>query len=263
MIRKFLLLLSLTVGVCVALISKVHSEQIKPDCARLPSNSGIVEKISDHNVIMLKDGRQLVIANIYLNKEKSNKFLKQYLINKRITFYPSGRLKDRYNRLISQITFTVDERNVWLQQSLISKALGAAIAFPNNKLCSKELLNIEREYRSRATSSSNPWSTDKPFPILNSKNIEVLKTIEQGSFQIVKGKVVAISRTSKNTYINFSKNWRTDFTVIISNHLLKRKKSKWPKLKPLIGKTIIVRGWLDHWYGPMIRLETPEMLHIE
>jgi hypothetical protein len=231
--------------------------QLEPPCLQLPKGRGVVSKLSKQNVIILRDGRKLILANIYVSKKLGQSYLKKLLSKKPVTFYASGRKTDRHNRHIVQIFFQENGKRVWLQDHLINQGLAVPMALPNTKQCFHALL--ESEKKARAEDLENQ-SINQHFSIIKSSNLKLLNEKAQGSFQIVEGKVRSFHRTAKNTYLNFSNNWRTDFTVIISNHLLKRKKDKWPNLKAMKGKTIRVRGWLDHYNGPMIRLDVPEML---
>lgn len=233
--------------------------QLEPPCLQLPKGTGVVSNLIKQNVIILKDGRKLILANIYVSKKLGHSYLKRLLSKKPITFYTSGRKTDRHNRHIVQIFFQENGKRAWLQDHLISEGLAVPMALPNTRQCFHALLKSEKNSRVKELKSN---SINQHFPIIKSSNLKLLNEKAQGSFQIVEGKVRSFHRTAKNTYLNFSKNWRTDFTVIISNHLLKRKKDKWPSLKAMKGKTIRVRGWLDHYNGPLIRLEVPEMVEI-
>lgn len=233
------------------------SVQLEPSCLQLPKGTGVVSKLSKQNVIILKDGRKLTLANIYVSKKLGHSYLKKLLSIKPITFYASGRKTDRHNRHIVQIFFQENGKRVWLQDHLINEGLAVPMALPNTRQCFHALL--ESEKKARMKDLKNQF-INQHFSIIKSSNLKLLNEKDQGSFQIVEGKVRSFHRTAKNTYLNFTNNWRTDFTVIISNHLLKRKKDKWPNLKAMKGKTVRVRGWLDHYNGPMIRLDVPEML---
>jgi hypothetical protein len=259
MTSKCIKFFGLVIGFLLITLKSAISEEKLPTCLHLPENSGVVKNITKQNSIILDDGRELVLANIFLKKKDSRHFIKKVVLNKKISFYSSGRLKDRYNRLIVQIFYQQEEKRTWLQEALIQKGHAVAMALPTNWLCATELLTREKNIRERDEKSK---ILEFNFPIIRVENTKSLNQKQQGSFQIVKGRVFSISRTAQNTYINFSKNWRKDFTAVVSNHLLKRKKGRWPKLKLLKGKTIILRGWLDHYNGPLIRLETPEMIEI-
>jgi hypothetical protein len=259
MTSKYIHFFILGIGFLLITSKAALPEEKLPTCLHLPENSGVVKNITKQNSIMLHDGRELVLANVYVKKKESHLFIKEAILNKKVFFYSSGRLKDRYNRLIVQIFINEAGKRTWLQETLIQKGHAVAMALPTNWLCATELLSREKNIRARDEIRK---TIELSFPIIRVENTQLLNQKQQGSFQMVKGKVFSISRTTQNTYINFSKNWRKDFTAVISNHLLKRKKSRWPKLKLLKGKTIILRGWLDHYNGPLIRLETPEMIEI-
>ncbi len=67
----------------------------------------------------------------------------------------------------------------------------------------------------------------------------------------------------KNTiYLNFGDNWRTDFTIEIPSNA-KRRFSK-AGLDPLQwGNTRVrVRGWIDSYNGPIVKVEHPEAIQI-
>jgi hypothetical protein len=82
------------------------------------------------------------------------------------------------------------------------------------------------------------------------------------SWQIVEGKVESVATKNNRTYINFGKDWRTDFTVSIKSGD-KRDFSK-RGINPLDwgGKHIRVRGWLDEYNGPYIQINHPESVEI-
>lgn len=235
----------------------------KPSCALLPVETGEVKHISKRNIITLKDQRQLTITNVSISPFAESELLTNLLTGAKITISSTGRTKDRHNRLLGQITVenTVqnDSKHQWVQEYLVKNGYAMAYARPHNTLCTKELLAIEAEARA---SGKGEWQSGGSFKILPSNDLKSFRRLQQGSFQIVEGKLINVAHTGKNTYLNFSKDWRTDFTAVIHSNLLRRKDSQWPKLKALTGKNIRVRGWLDFWNGPMIRLETPEMLEI-
>lgn len=237
-----------------------HAADQKPPCAKLPEDHGIIKQISTLNIITLEDGRKLTLANIKLSKEnnQANANIKK-LIGQRIMFYPSGRIKDRHNRLIVQVVTKRMQDQSWLQLNLVANGQAQVYALPNNRLCVKELLVAEKIARD---AKRGEWADTGQFHIRKTGEVNILNKLPQGSFQIVSGTLFGVGGTAKNTYLNFSNDWSKDFTAVIKTSLLRRKSTTWPKLKTLIGKPIRIRGWLDHWNGPMIRLDSPEMLEV-
>lgn len=236
----------------------------KPHCAALPGETATIRSVSADHVITLTSGKRVTFANIKLTSALEADFLHQWLTGRRVTLYPTGRLKDRHNRLIRQIILhpapPQDTPPLWLQKSLVAKGLARVYALPNTHICAPTLLAEENLAR---IEQRGQWASGGQFRIFKAGNLAALNRLPQGSFQMVRGKLKAVGGSSRTTYLNFSDNWKTDFTALIHSRLLRRKSSRWPDLKSLVGKSVIIRGWLDHWNGPMIRLTTPEMLSID
>lgn len=236
-------------------------------CAGSERQQASISKFTKTHIAALKNGQQLLFANIKIADALEVKYLDDLFTNSEVMLAPSGRLKDRHNRLIRQVILkpnrqpeAEDAPHRWLQQHLVGEGLARVYALPSNYLCVKELLASEREARA---SSKGEWRQGGAFQIHPASAVRRLNRLPQGSFQIVSGSLKAVTIKTRTTYLNFSDDWKTDFTALIETRLLKRKDSRWPNLKALIGKKLLIRGWLEHWNGPMIRLETPEMLTIE
>lgn len=235
----------------------------KPDCAALPGESATIKSITPDNSLLLMNGDHITLANIKLAETLEAHFLKQWLTGRTVTLYPTGRLKDRHNRLIRQVLLQPRQGEqgapLWLQKELVATGRARVYALPNTYACARVLLAEENIAR---LEQRGQWAKEGGFKIYQASDIATLNRLPQGSFIAVQGKLKAVGGSSRNTYLNFSDNWNTDFTALVHSRLLRRKSSRWPDLKSLVGKTVIVRGWLDHWRGPMIRLATPEMLTV-
>lgn len=239
--------------------SPIWAQDNYPACIFLPTQSGVVKQITKENNVILTNGQRLTLANIKvahgINKQELNHSLK----GKKITYFSSGPKTDRHNRFISHIFTNHNDQQKWLQADLISRGLATVYATAHNKRCFTTLLGMEQKARKE---KQGEWKNDKSLRLYEATDVETLNQHPQGNFVIVKGQIHSIGRSSNNTYINFDKNWRSDFTIVIASRLLKRKTLSWPHLKALVGKQVIARGWLDHWNGPMIRIEIPEMLQV-
>ena len=230
-----------------------------PVCVFHPGQSGIVKQVTKQNNIDLTNGHRLTLANIKLAHGINRQWLNKSLQGQKITYFFSGQKTDRHNRYISQIFINHNGQQKWLQADLILRGLATVYATDHNKRCFQLLEKKEQQARKQ---KQGEWQTGKRLRIYDEKNVQRLNQHPQGNFVIVKGQVQSIGRSSNNTFINFDKNWRTDFTIVIASKLLSRKTLTWPYLKGLVGKKVIARGWLDHWNGPMIRIEIPQMLQV-
>ena len=70
-----------------------------------------------------------------------------------------------------------------------------------------------------------------------------------GTRQLVEGRVRRVSETDRYVYLNFGKNWRTDFTTRLDRKMIDRADFD---AKALDGKRLRVRGVLVESRGPLI-----------
>lgn len=79
-----------------------------------------------------------------------------------------------------------------------------------------------------------------------------------GTWRVVRGVLQSVTPRREVTYLNFGKDWRTDFTVIVPARLARAVRvTSW---KP--GGEVEVRGWI-HWQnGPAMTLDVPEQLRV-
>ena len=239
--------------------SSIRAQNTQPACIFQPGQSGIVKQMTHENNIVLTNGDRLTLANIKLAQGINKKRLNRKLKGQKITYFFSGQKTDRHKRLISHIFLSGKDQQTWLQADLIRRGLATVYATEHNKRCFDPLEKLEQQARKQ---KQGEWQRGKSLQIYDVKDVQTLNQQPQGNFVIVKGQVQSIGRSRTNTFINFDKNWRTDFTIVIASRLLSRKTLSWPHLKGLVGKQVIARGWLDHWNGPMIRMEIPQMLHV-
>ncbi len=256
-ILKFqLLLAAIMAGICLSTGSAAAST---PDCTSRPGLQGTIKTIERDLTIILTDETRLKLASIIMKDEQAVKKLSRSLPGKSITYYAMAEKTDHLNRLRAQIMVSENGTPLWLQAELLKK--GAALAFVNEatKPCFQLLRAKEQPAR---RGKRGLWGRQKNKVFLRADDLGTLNKTHQGEFIIVRGKVLKIGHSGLNSFLNFGNNWRKDFTIVIEKRLLRRKSLAWPDLQKLEGQQIEVRGWLDHWGGPMIRLEVPEMLRL-
>lgn len=82
------------------------------------------------------------------------------------------------------------------------------------------------------------------------------------TFQLVAGKVLAVAERRGVTYLNFGRNWRRDFTIVVRRGDRKRLRKAGVNLAALKGRRIQVRGWIEVRNGPMIRVRNSAELEV-
>ena len=63
-------------------------------------------------------------------------------------------------------------------------------------------------------------------------------------------------------YLNFTKDWRTDFTIVIESKDVPAFTASGTDLKSLKGKRVRVRGWVEWRNRPMIAADHTEQLEL-
>lgn len=76
-----------------------------------------------------------------------------------------------------------------------------------------------------------------------------------GSYHLVEGTVLNVTETRSRTYVNFGKDYRTDFTVTAASKIRRHLSDVGLDLESLAGKTIRTRGFLAWINGPSIELD--------
>ena len=241
-------------------LSKDQQARAGQSCWQSEIPAGIIESISSHYIVKLKDGRHIRLANIEFSPKTDITKLNDWLREQELFLHAAGRLKDRHNQILAHAFIKRDQKKYWLQAHFVSNGIALVSAQRTIKDCTIELLRREHEAEKK---SQGFWDKPSGFKVQAATKLDELNKAAQGSFQIIEGKIIDTGSSYKNIFLNFDRDRYTDFTVLIEKRLLKLKHQKWPKISSLKGKTVRVRGWLDHWRGPMIRLETPEMIEIK
>lgn len=65
-----------------------------------------------------------------------------------------------------------------------------------------------------------------------------------------------VARVRKRIFINFDKNWRTDFTIGLTARSVRRLGLTAQQIDALKGRRVQVRGWIERRGGPFIFLRS-------
>lgn len=155
---------------------------------------------------------------------------------------------DRYGRLLAQAW----AGDVWLQAALLEAGLVRVRPTLDERARMPEMLALEQRARANG---AGLWR----LSAYRVRRATDPATIEDG-FRIVEGRVVAAERRGDIWYLNFDREWRSDFTVTISKEALPILAAAGIEPFPLEGGTIRVRGWVRRLNGPMIEVTVPEQI---
>lgn len=80
-------------------------------------------------------------------------------------------------------------------------------------------------------------------------------------YRAVYGKVVKVTILRDQAFLNFSPDWKKDFSVMIPRAMIRKMTPAF--LQSLQGQNIVVRGYIHPYYGPRITLLNPDMIALD
>ena len=167
---------------------------------------------------------------------------------------------DRYGRRPAFLSRPKDPHSakknaVLLQERLLARGLARVDPSGLASQCARYLLDIERRAR---LSKAGLWS-DPTYRIRDAGSLALDEIVS--TYQIIHGSVLRVSRNpTRTSYLNFGRNWKTDFTISLSKKNLAAWEARNNSLDDLADVPIYVRGWIEDRGGPLIRVTHPQQL---
>jgi hypothetical protein len=112
----------------------------------------------------------------------------------------------------------------------------------------------------RGSSGRGLWSS-WAYSVQDGSDAKGLGRLTQ-SYQLVEGTAHAVGEGRKFIYLNFSEDWRHDFTITIRSKDLAAFEAAGLDLEQLARRRIRVRGWIEWQNGPIIVATRPEPLEV-
>ena len=139
---------------------------------------------------------------------------------------------------------------------LIAEGLARVYSFPDNRACVTELLAREAEARA----SLGVWSSSL-YRVVSALDVKRSGRLTH-SYQVVEGTVATVGEGGGRIYLNFAKDWHSDFTISVDRKDAPAFAAAGIDLKALPGKRLRVRGFLGWRNGPMIEASHPEQIEL-
>ncbi|MEO3427969.1 thermonuclease family protein [Pelagibius sp. CAU 1746] len=228
-----------------------------------PAAGGDVVDVVDGDTLILRDGREIRLVGIQAPKlplgragfeawplsPEAQAFLEDLTLGKTLSLGFGGRRGDRHGRVLAHL---FDAEGRWIQGEILKAGLARVYSFSDNRALVAEMLALEREARA---ARRGIWAD--PYYAVRSAE-EAGRWL--GGFELVEGRVSAVGRGGRNTYLNFGADWRSDFTIALDHRA--RRAFEEARIDPegYEGKRVRVRGWLKQRNGPMIGVTHPEQI---
>ena len=244
-------------------------------CKGEDGGSGVVTAVNDGETLILDDGRAVRLMGVIGPKRarigpgsdaraQMESALSGLTLGKKISLQVDKRQRDRYGRVVAQIMVMNGAGPLWVQGALVEEGLARVISFPDNRLCTTELLAKENDARQ---AQKGLWKTGF-FAVRPAEAEDLLFRLAQ-SYEIIEGEVRDVTELKGAFYINFGQNWRRDFTAFVSaksaglfGASAGGGGNRSIDIAQLKGHHIRVRGWLKNFNGPSITITHPEQIEI-
>lgn len=223
-----------------------------------------VISIIDPQTVQLHDGRIIRLSGVEfpdLGVHEAGDFsvtaikvLEDMLLGQGVNIYQTKK-KDwgRTNRMGHHIAHLERiDKNIWIQGSLLSFGLARVRTTQRTPEMAEQMYKLEGQARNGKTGI---WEAEE-FAIRTTETAPE----HLDSLQIVEGTIESTALKNNRIYLNFGKDWKTDFTVSIAPKD-KRLFSKL-NLDPLQwgGRRVRVRGWLRSYNGPYMEINHPQAI---
>lgn len=222
-------------------------------CEIRPQEQARVTAIADERTVTLEDARPVRLAGLAAldgtDGEAAAGLLSQLVLGQTVTLGFARRKTDRYGRLLA---YMATSEGILVQSELLTAGLARVETTQDTRDCARRFLADERRARS---AGRGLWSKEQ-YRVRETDNL----WDEVGTFQIVEGRVMSAANLSSGVYLNFGRNWRTDFTVFIDRSDLRHFRSAEVDPVEWEDRTIRVRGWLAKRNGPLIAVTHPEQI---
>jgi endonuclease YncB( thermonuclease family) len=229
--------------------------------------TGAVAAVDDGDSLTLADGRRVRLAGIDAPEPPpeaadgavgrgtlaaaAREALAALALGKRVTLALGDRPRDRYGRVLAQLR---TEDGLWLQGELLRRGLARVHSFADNRAMVPQMLAVEAEARA---AGRGLWALAE-YRVLTPR--QAADAID--SFQIVEGRVTAVSSHGGRTYVDFGADWRTDLSLSLDARARRLCQAVGLALDQLAGQRVRVHGWLRLSNGPLIEITHPEQIEV-
>ncbi|GGK35820.1 thermonuclease family protein [Salinarimonas ramus] len=249
------------VRVIFVLVALASAPAAALDCAAPPVSDRIVA-IPARGEVLLASGATLRLAGVRLADAGASgataRAALDRLIGSAVTVRIANAEPDRWGRLAGSVTLAPGEGSgLDLAEDLVSRGLAWVDPGPDGVVCRPDLLDIEAGAR---RDGRGLWA-DSAERVLDAQETEALAARE-GRFAVVEGVVRRVGERERRTYLDFGWSWTSGFTAIVPDEVRTALEAKGLDAEALEGRRMRVRGIIEVWRGPALRVGAAEAIEI-
>ncbi len=230
-----------------------------------------VVKVDDRGILHLQDGDRVHLAGILpvkfyrhatspmarkLNRlaRQATRLIRREVEGRQVELHRSGRQRDRYDRLLAHV---YGENGNWLQGLLLRAGLARSLSFADSHACMRQMLALEAKARQQRRGL---WDFALFTPLSAQQTRELMR--KRYRFALVEGRVNKVARVKKWLFLNFGRDWHDDFTIAIRRKYIRTIERSGLDLQGLAGRRVRVRGWIERWNGPLIKVTHRQQIEV-
>jgi len=219
-------------------------------CTLRPGERGIVEAVRSAVELRLAGGLVVRLAGLEAPPDPAAALamtaLREMAGGREVELRYAGQERDRYGRALAHVYLAGED--LWLQADLVDRGLVRVAATPDGGACLGRLIAAE----DAARQSNRGFWPDPAFAV-KQHAASSLRHANQ-LYQLVEGRVLSTGRTRRAVYLNFGRDWSSDFTVIIPAATADKLAGSGLTWAALTGRRLRIRGWVEQRDGPMIEI---------
>ncbi len=167
----------------------------------------------------------LLLAGIEIPEQVSTRAIArvgELTAGKSLRYAPLSPKADRYGRIPAEIAVQQDPA-LWLQGTLVEEGLALAMPIGIKSACANDLMSIERQARAM---HAGLWSQPGQGRFDATKPAEIRNMA--GRFALIEGKILSVGARDYASFLNFGRDYKQDFAVIVLKKIARRWKRRIP-----------------------------------
>lgn len=243
-----------------ALAARVNFADLRPEAVAVKvqtvidpitflGSNGTLYRLSGLDVPGLETGGSDIVSQA---TKRTLELLKDQELKLYVT---KDQMTGRQNRMGQSLVQAERKKDgLWIQGQLIADGLARVRTTPSNPEKAKDMLALEASAR---TQKKGLWA-NKDYAILTPETV----TSKANNFAIVEGRVFSVASRNNETFLNFTNDWKKDFTIGVSSETRRQFSKAGVNFAALAHKNVRVHGFIEDRNGPFISLDHPEQLEI-
>ena len=231
---------------------------------------GTVIEVVDGDTLLLDDGSKVRMIGIQAPKlalgrngfedwplaDEAKRALADITLGAEVRLAFGDERMDRHGRVLAHV-FVNSSPEIWAQQYMLKEGMARVYSFADNRFCLDELLKAESVARAE---NKGIWAHDYYQLRYADRPKDLLTHIDD--YELVEGRILSAKKAGSRIYLNFGRDWKEDFTIVIEKAGLRTFEKSGIDPLDYEGARVRVRGWIEMRDGPRINVTHPEQIEI-